>query len=232
MATDGVTGTVTSCAVDASGNAFFCVDASGVWGPDGNLVSQGYIEPGWIRYGLIENKIIVDIDIRHDPLTGSVGLQIVPFGAEPILLATSNTQGSLGPLSPFTADLTVGEMFCPIITLMRSGTDSTKGPTLRRWTLGAFPVVSRQDQIVVPIMIGKEVKTPVREGGIIGYEPLEVFQSLKTLESTSQVVTYEEGNASYTCVIDQIEVKAEKWADDFSFFEGLLMVKLITLDVI
>jgi hypothetical protein len=42
---------------------------------------------------------------------------------------------------------------------------------------------------------------------------------------------YQEGSLAYTCVVDQIQVKAEKWADDFSFFEGLILVRLLTLDV-
>ena len=232
MATDGTTGTITSCAVDEAGNAYFTLDGNGIWGPDGNVVASGYVEPGFVRYGIIQSKIIVSMDVRHDslPAGASVTLQVVPFAGTAELVGVSNGQGSIGPTSPFGTDFTVGEAFMPILTLTRA-TSPTVSPVLRRWTVEALPVVKRQDQIVVPIRMGRLVKSANRQGEDLRYDPLLVFQQLKSLEANSAIVQYQEGNATYTCIIDQVKVKADKWADDFSFFEGIIFVKLITLDI-
>jgi hypothetical protein len=91
--------------------------------------------------------------------------------------------------------------------------------------------VTRQDQIVVPVMMAQTVKSPVREGQVFAYDPLTEFQYIKGLEATAAPITYQEGGAGYNCVVDQVQVKAEKWADDFSWFEGIILVRLLTLDI-
>ncbi len=226
----GTTGAVTSLAV-IGGNVFFTIDGVGIYGPTGNLVQDGFFETGWIRYGLTQAKVLVAVDLRHDPLQGTVSIQCVPSNASTFLVGTSSVPQSVGPDIPFDAGSRVVDAFQLLFTLNRSTTDPTQGPAMHQWVSEALPIVTRQDQIIVPIMMGQTVTSPVREGQIVPYDPLAEFQYLKGLESAAAPVLYQEGAASYSCVVDQIEVKPKKWTDDFSFMEGLFLVKLLTLDI-
>ncbi|MDE1816942.1 MAG: hypothetical protein KGI11_10340, partial [Thaumarchaeota archaeon] len=74
-------GTTTQVLV-MSGVPYFVVNNSGaytLYGPDGNVVASGWFEPGWIRYGTLENKIVVEVDFQHEPLPSgaSVNYKIV-----------------------------------------------------------------------------------------------------------------------------------------------------------
>jgi hypothetical protein len=230
-ATLGTSGVVTSLAV-IGGDVYFTIDgAGGLWGPSGNLVETGFLETGWIRYGLTQAKILLAVDLRHDPLAGTIDIEGVPLGDETFLIGTSAVAGSTGPAQPISGGNRVTQAYNLVFTLNRDTDDATQGPLMRSWTCESLPVVTRQDQIVVPVMLAQTVRSPVREGAIVRYDPLAEFQYIKGLESTAAPIIYQEGDLSYTVVVDQVQVKAEKWADDFSWFEGICLVRLLTLDI-
>lgn len=230
-ATLGTTGLTTSIAI-VDGLVFFTVDGTGgLWGPDGDVVPSGFIETGWIRYGLIQAKVLVALDIRHEPLAGSIAIECVPAGDVTFLIGVSSVPSSIGPGVSFNAGNRTMDAFQLLFTLSRDADDATQGPIMHSWTSEALPVVTRQDQIIVPIMMGQTVISPVRNGEEVTMDPLAEFQYLKSLEASSIPIIYQEGSAAYTCIIDEIEIKAKEWTDDFSFFQGLMLVKLLSLDV-
>ena len=229
MATDGVTGIVGSIAV-VGGRRYFSVAGDGVWGENANVVASGTLETGWIRYGMTEPKVLVYTSVRHAPLAGSI--TVTPYNESGTALqsATNAAAGSTGPSpSQWSVGLAVGEQFMLAVTLNRSGTDSTAGPTLRRWTAKAMAVAPRQDEILVPIILRSRVESLEGEGEPIYFDTLAEFQFLKALEASGAIVTYTEGTTSYSCIVDQVEVSPEKWTDTREFFEGMVTVRLVTL---
>ena len=224
------TGNVTSIGM-LGGIPWIGIEASGVWTPTGNLVAQGYLESGWVRYGTVESKILVSTDVRHDPLQGTVQIEVVPFGQPNSSRVTtlSNQQGSTGPAQISSAGNQVGEAYMVIPILNRSATDPTAGPVIRRWTCRAMVVALRQDQIVCPIIWRDVVLSPQGDGTLLPFDLTAEWKFLKGLESAGTAFVYQEGGLSYTCFIDQIEVKAEKWNDQKQMLEGILSVKMLTV---
>jgi hypothetical protein len=137
-------GEVTGITV-VNGVPWFTIANSGLWEPTGNLVPEGFLESGWVRYGTVEGKILVSTDVRHDPLNGTIQIEVVPFGEQAYLTSASIEQGSTGPPYAISAGNVVGEAFMIIPILTRSATDLTKGPVLRRWTCRAMVIAIRQD---------------------------------------------------------------------------------------
>lgn len=232
LATDGVNTVCTSVAM-WGGMPYFTIAGDGLWGPEshGYLVEQGYLESGYVRYGTIENKILVSVNVRHDPLEGTVEIQVAPFGGNIFSTPTSSTEGTTGPPESVSAGNFVGEAYQIIPVLTRSATDATKGPVLRRWTCRAMIVAVRQDQIVVPIIWADKVETPMGDGQPMYMDLVKEWTFLKGLEAQGAAFTYQEGSQTYTAYIDQIELDASKgWNDQKSMLQGLLSLKLLTVN--
>lgn len=123
-------GTTTQVVVMA-GIPYFVVNDAGdfsLWGPDGNVVASAWFEPGWIRYGTLENKILVEVDFQHEPLPAgaSVKYQIIAEDRTTITeVGVNDVAGSTTVDTPLSAGLIVGDRFMPLITLSAApGTDT------------------------------------------------------------------------------------------------------------
>ena len=224
-----VEGTTTDVCV-LNGVPYFGISGSGVWNPTGNLVPEGFLESGYVRYGTIEDKILVTADVRHDPLEGTVQLQIVPFGQQPFETAMSTEQGSTGPAYTVSAGNAVGEGFMVIPILTRSATDPTTGPVVRRWTCRAMVTAIRQDQIVLPLIWKEEDLNQQGDGTPLFMNLRKEWTFLKALEQAGTVVQVQIGVLSYLAFIDQIEMKGEKWNDTRTMMTGRVNVKMLTVN--
>lgn len=229
-------GTVQSVMV-FGGKVYFAVSGSGLWGQSTDLVASGQMDSGWLTFSTIERKVVVSVAIRHEPLTGSVAVATATDtdpanGGTWVGLSVSDHQGTTGPGSPFAAANQGFERMKVQMTLNRSGTDATKGPTLRRWTARAVVTPYRTDQIVVPVRLFSRVQAtiPFAEGGNVDQDILAEFLYLKSLEANGAIVRYQEGTESYDCFIDGIELKPARESADGSFFETLMYVKLLTVN--
>lgn len=232
LASDGTTAAATSVTM-WNGTPYFTIDGNGLWGPESNgyVVPQGYLESGYVRYGTVEDKILVSTDVRHDPLNGTVQIQVVPFGGSIFATAISDRQGTTQLPETVSAGNFVGEAYQIIPVLTRSTTDFTKGPVLRRWTCRAMVVAVRQDQIVVPIIWADRVETPQGDGQPMFMDLVAEWEFLKALEAEGVAFIYQEGSLNYTAYIDEIQVDASKgWNDQKTMLQGLLSVKLLTVN--
>ena len=232
MAANGDVFPTTSVAV-FNGQPYFTTDGGSLYQPDptGALVEQGYLETGWVRYGTIENKILVSLDVHHDPLQGVVNMEVVPSGGQNRLYTVSAQQGSVGPLDLVGAGYYVGEQFHVIPILQRSATDPTKGPILHRWTARAVIIANRQDQIVAPLIWADVVTSPAGNGQTIAQDLKAEWLFLQNIVTSGDLVTYQEGALSYLVMIDQIQLtQTHRWNSDRSMLEGILNVKMLTVN--
>jgi hypothetical protein len=226
----GQTATTTSVAV-VGGVPYFGLAGLGVYGAStSTYVASGYVETGWVRYGTVESKVLVSLDLKHDALTAgqSVVLNVYDQFGNLSDSVTSSTVGSLGPATPQDTGLLEGDQFMVQITL-NAGASNTTTPTFRRWTSRSMVVPLRQDEILLPIVLKEEVNAISPGGQPIHFDPAGEFAFLKNLEAAGLPVSYQELGSTHQVYIDQVQVAPEQWTSTRDWFQGIVTVKLITL---
>lgn len=225
-----VQGTVQSVAT-FNNKRYFAVSGNGIWGEHqaGNLVAEGRISSGLIRFTSTEKKIVTNLDLRHEPLNGTIEGNIVLEDGTVTSTGLSTVPGSLSPASALTTNQAESEFPELELVLKRSATDATKGPVLKRWALRAVVVPIRTDAIVLPLIVKTQVNAGHGEGQDYPMDPLDEFLYLKDLEAQRRVVVLQEGEFADSVVVDQVRVKPEKWMKNRRWYEGLVYVRLLSM---
>jgi hypothetical protein len=209
------------------GRTRFAVAGAGFYDEADQLVASGTIRSGWITYNDVEDKVAVAGRVRHEPLQGKVAMLLgLPKGPD-YAMGVSGRAGTTEPSDSFGAGTKVADRFEVVLTLSRSEADPTAGPVVTMWQLLSLPTGSRTDEIIVPIMVSELVGDGGSEGA---YNPFEVFTWLKALESSPAPVAYQEGEVRYLVRVDRVRVDPSKWTFDRSFYEGLIFVRLLTVE--
>jgi hypothetical protein len=229
MATNGVTGAVTSIA-NISGKRYFSVASSGVWGESTSYVTEGFIQSGLIRYGTVEPKVLVGGDWRNEPLPAGAetGMIVVKDDDTTVTLDPVTVTSARGPRRSLETSLPVGESFKVQMYLQRGSTPTT-APVLLRWTVRSLVTPQRIDEIVLPIIMRSRIGIGSGQGQEMPFDASPEFGFLKSLERTGTIVSYQEGKAVHRVIVDRIEVQPDKFRDDRSFFECLVLVRLLTV---
>lgn len=222
------TGTVLSVA-SFGGRRYFMVNNSGLWGEASTKVASGSLTTSWVTYGVNINKVVTGVLTHFEPLVGSITASLETDDSVTLDLG-SVTQEDLRSYE-FPVSRRTFQRIQLTLTLTRDSGDTTTGPTLTSWTLRSLPAGSRIDEIVAPLVIHSEVLMPTGgEGSPWSYNCLEEFQALKAMETNQDIVLYQEGEASYEVRIDRIQVKPYEWNYDKKFFNGLITVRMLTLE--
>jgi hypothetical protein len=203
-----------------------------LWGPNGQVVQTGWIEPGWIRYGTLEPKIVVDVNFQNLPMPvgGQITFQIVNETFQVSNIGGLLLAGETSVDDPLSAGLAVGQRFMAIITLT-AGAGNLQSPNLYSWITKAVVIPVRQDEILLPIIMSTEVATLQPADGQWEYNPLTEFLFLKSLEASGEPFLHSLGTDSHMCYIDQVMVGDETttMTDDRTWINTIILVKMITL---
>lgn len=223
-------GTVTSIA-SFGGRRYFAVSGIGFFGETATLVANGVLNTGKIRYGTTEKKAATSLDMRHDPMptSGSIQASVITEDGVSTSVGASDTPNSLSPSSPLSMTLIRAEWFQVVFTLNRA---SVLGPVLDRWTLYSRVTPNLSYQIMVPLLIKEYILSESGEGYRAPYNPLDEFTFLDNLANTKALQVYQEGSLAWNVYVSGIEVMPEDWTEDKSFFNGVIMVTLITVTVV
>lgn len=192
-----------------------------------SLVSEGYVDTGEILYGTTETKVVATADVSHEPLAGSVEVILIDSDNVSTSLGSSSTAGSTGPSSEFNANDSVGERFRLRIKLIPDSTDTSKGPTLRRWTSKALVAPERVDELIIPVLLFEQVETI--DNQYLHMDTKSEYLYLKGLEADGTVVNVTIGDSDYSCRLDRVQMTPVRWNDDRTFFEGVCTLRFITV---
>ena len=212
------------------GLRYFGVSGANIWGESTTLVESGTLSGGWLRYGTYEKKIAVSLDLRFEPLEGEISATLTLDDDSSVNAGSVEDEATTQPLVPLSLSNAESEALELNLTLTRSSTDTTAGPTLRRATLRAAAVPLRTDEIVLPIINKTMVETSGGEGQDKTYNPREEFLFLKSLEASRTPVTLQLGQMSELVIVDLIEVEAHDWQDRNDWFQSELLVHCLTLE--
>lgn len=221
----------TSTAVITFGDLrYFTIAGSGLWGQTDELVESGWFRTGKIAYGTFVNKVAATLDLKTLALPDGAGVQISMASDDGVFEEAElfSTDGALAPDGFISLPANSGEEMEFEFELLR-GTDPTEGPTLKRWTVQSLAVPSRTDEFIVPLIVKDKVETQVGGGQPHSYQTLDEFLYLKSLEATGNLITYTEGARTYQLYLDAVEVQPDKWNDKKSFFNGNIVVRMLTV---
>ena len=174
----------------------FTVDGKGLYAETlGTPVATGTLTTGWITYNLIDFKLALFLDIAHYPLNGTISASFAADNGVSAVIGTSATQSSSSPGYAFQTNQKTGFQFQIQLTLTPTGNVS---PRLTRWTLRSYPTPTRSNQFHVPIMLFPTITVKDQVRSVDVYSELK---HLRSLLSTQQVVTYQEGKDVFQVIM-------------------------------
>jgi hypothetical protein len=197
-------GAVLSVCTPVAGSRMFAVSGLGVYVQSASKVVSGTLTSGRITHGVADEKVAMFTDLRTAPLAGTVSVSLAVDGGTPVALTpVFNTAGATRPTSPIPALQTRGEFFENTLTLTRSGTDTTAGPTVTRLVLRAYPAPTRGMQWIVPVLLHTRMKDS--NGADYAEDPLLQRQYAESLLRSQQLIAFQEASVSYTVLIDDLK---------------------------
>jgi hypothetical protein len=203
-----------------------------VWAEStGDLVAQGYLRTGYIRYNTLETKIYKLLQARIDTSNGGIAIESIDSRDNTYNIG-SFSQGTTVPEINVNYPTTSQEYLGFKFTISRSTTDSTKGPLFTGYQLKSLPAVPRQRLIQYPVFCyDHESDKFSNEVGFEGsaYQRMSQLESVENVGDTIRVQDFRTGE-EYLGIIEEMDF-INKTPEDkrFSGFGGTLLITIRTI---
>jgi hypothetical protein len=194
----------------------------------GNLVSEGFIQTGFIRFNTTENKLFKILFARFDSGNGGLTIRsIAPDSTEYIIgqFIKGQVIPELNIPDPAGPQEYLGFKF----TMTRDSADNSKGPLFTGYQVKALPAVPRQRLIQYPVFCYDHESDSL--GVEIGYEgsAYDRLTQLETVENNGDTIRIEDFRTgeSYLGVIEELDFSNQTPSDKrFSGFGGKLLITI------
>jgi hypothetical protein len=196
-----------------------------------NVVAEGYLRTGYIRYNTLETKIFKLLQARVSTVNGGLNVDSIDSGDNFFRIGTFS-QGSAVPEVNVSYPQAAQEYLGFQFTLTRSTTDVSKGPLFTGYQVKALPAIPRQRLIQYPLScfdhesdhFGVEVGS---EGS--AYDRMSQLESVENLGDTIRVEDFRTGE-SYLGLIEELDFINKTPSDKrFSGYGGTLLVTIRTV---
>lgn len=206
----------------------YAVSADGLMAEDTTtFLTTGYIEIGDLYYGTVEDKSLMEFNIRVDTLAANESLNAILRNGE------TNTEVESGTVSTTGANGLVVDAEGAVVNRMTGrltlNGDGTTSPCLRQWRGRAYPIVPSGEMWIVPLLIQSSVVIGDGEGQEQTLDPWTEVEALKEKRRSRQIVTYQEGNHAFRVRIENFKVEPKKWTDDGDWLEVTMKLTLISV---
>jgi len=204
----------------------FAVSGAGIYTEVTAKVPSGMLDSGSVTYGITDPKLLLYADLRHATIAGTVEVAVSTEGGAFTSLGIS----SLGTSSTFGTNQQQGEFFEYRLTIGRSATDTTVGPSVRRLTLRAQPQPDRPKVFIVPLLLHRSVET--RSG--VPQVRIPRVDRLFLEDLLNSVVNYQEEGETHSLILedlawrprmtDERPLDATNWS-----YEGTMTLRMKTV---
>lgn len=200
----------------------FTVSGLGLYGEETTLVAEGTLDTGQFTYGIPDEKVGMYVDVRSEPLGGTLSAAVSLDGGDFELLGADSVAGSIG--STFQVGQERARRFEVRLILNRDGSVTSTGPTIIRITLRAYPAPNRGEIFTVPLIF-HETLTP--DGHVTRpLNPLNELDFIRGLILQHQLVTFQEAGVSHAVFVEDFEYQYHHPTRDKQFWNGLCVVRL------
>ena len=223
----------------------------------GEKVASGTLNMGEVSWSTVAPKLLRSVTVRQDRAqytfnepkieygqssttynqTGywyrgnpsSAFLGTLTFGATNDANVTDTLTLTSGVPSDFTFATQSSVSYEFVITMSRDGSDTTKGPIVGDWLTFAIATPYRVDEIILPIVLRRQVLTSRNSGAPATFDSGSIFSTLRQRMESGVTLTYKEGTRSENVTIDRISMSPDRLSDDGAWWEGTLTVRLLTV---
>lgn len=215
VAAQGITNAVATFA----GKRLFAVAGSGVWTQTATLVTSGTLDTGWVTFGLPDRKVLETIDVRTEPLQGSLTVAVAgTSGLFSNATPVHDQPGSVG--IAMNAGEESADRFELRLTLARLTT--AVGPSVSRVTLLANPSPSRSKLWILPLLLGDAVKT--LNGTPKRYQSGDEVEFIGLLADSGVLCTLQLGGRAFTVLVTEYQWRPTHIYKDHTDWNGTLTV--------
>lgn len=187
-----------------------------------NLVSSGTIEVGTYRWGIPDRKFAPRVDIRVEPLVGSVSAAASRENEAYQSLGTHSDQGDTEHTfqAPESKFIEAQYRF----TLTRDS--GINGPVMTRWMSRAYASPARSRIITVPLILQERHSIHGRD---YYFDVATERDTIEELALDPQIVTYQEYGDEFSVIVEDA-----KWIPSFVsgndwLWEGVMVVSMRTI---
>jgi hypothetical protein len=221
----GDTNRLAFCNAGNGANGFIYIESAT------ELIAQGTLRTGYVRYNTLELKIYKLLQARVDTTDGGLFVDSIDY-ADNFYRIGNFSQGALVPEVNINYPQASQEYLGFQFTLTRSETDSTKGPLFTGYQVKALPAIPRQRLIQYPLScfdhesdhFGVEVGY---EGS--AYQRMSQLESIENVGDTIRVEDFRTGE-SYIGLIEELDFRNATPSDKrFSGYGGTLLVTIRTV---
>ena len=195
------------------------------------LMEQGTLRTGYVRYNTLELKIYKLMQARIDTTDGGLYVDSVDYADNFFRIGTFS-QGSLVPEVNISYPQAAQEYLGFQFTLTRSTSDTSKGPLFTGYQVKALPAIPRQRLIQYPLSCFDHESDHF--GVEIGYEGaaydrMSQLESVENIGDTIRVEDFRTGE-SYIGLIEEMSFINTTPSDKrFSGYGGTLLVTIRTV---
>lgn len=188
--------------------------------------ATGYVDSGWIEYGLSEEKIALKLRVRHDPMPASnaslVASMATDGGASYTTIGTSSTASAVS--SEFTIDAVRASRFELRTTL--NDTATSGGPVLDALTHFVLPTSEPGNIVQVPILLNAIDRVDSRD---ITRDPSTDLAAIKTLRTSRTPVEAQIASTTVDVIVEDYEFNASERTPDGRAWQGTCLLTLKVL---
>ena len=195
------------------------------------LIPQGTIRTGYVRYNTLELKIFKLMQARVDTANGGLLIDSIDYADNFYRIGTFTQEANVPEVNinyPQASQEYLGFQF----TLTRSTTDVTKGPLFTGYQIKALPAIPRQRLIQYPLSCFDHESDHF--GVEVGYEGSAYFRmsQLESIENVGDTIRVEDFRTgeSYIGLIEELDFRNATPSDKrFTGYGGTLLVTIRTV---
>ena len=229
---NATTGTVQSVRIfDSPSRVAFSINGSGVWlEHKTDLVAQGEIRTGAIRFDTLENKAWKRIRVRTPGDVSNGEIEVFRVGVDSDTLITTIDEGE-DTATDFDLTVTFPEIQPDAafkLELYPSATDATTGAIVYGIAVKALPTPTRARILQIPLFCYD--KETDKTGNMLGYEGyakerLSALESVEAQGDTIIIQDFNQGGEPTECIIEQITFTRSTPANrNYTGFGGIIQL--------
>ena len=198
---------------------------------ESELLEEGFLRTGYVRYNTLELKIFKMLQARVDTANGGLLIDSVDYADNFYRIGTFPQQSTVPEIN-INYPQASQEYLAFQFTLTRSTTNTANGPLFTGYQIKALPAIPRQRLIQYPLSCFDHESD--HNGVEVGYEGSAYFrmsqlESIENIGDTIRVEDFRTGE-SYIGLIEELDFRNTTPSDKrFTGFGGLLLVTIRTV---